>query len=141
MKKIIVVLIMLAGFAGTANAKVKSKSKKQVPYAQNPAIDHSKDIAYSAQWVDKAVSPAPNADFSMDLPVYIPAITGRTFYYGYPLANFTRYGNRKQVSMNAAYQGDFSPAWDGPLKNEYRNRRANNTTIPLPPNDGGTRSK
>lgn len=137
MKKIIVAVMMVAGFAGITNAKVvsKKKAKAHVPYAQNPNIDHSKDVAFSAQWADKAVSPAANADFSMMLPVYAPAVTGRTYYYGYPLSNFTKNGYRK-ASMNAAYNGDFAPAWDGPIKNEYRNRRANNTSAPLPPANG-----
>lgn len=138
MKKVLVAIMMVAGFAGTINAKVKSKTKAvkgHIPYAQNENIDHSKDVAYSAQWADQAVSPAPDADFSMMSPVNTQAVSGRTAYYGYPLANFTRHGYEK-AAMNAAYKGEYSPSWDGPAKNNYRNIRANNTSAPLPPNDG-----
>ncbi|MEO6831421.1 MAG: hypothetical protein ABI378_04045 [Chitinophagaceae bacterium] len=143
MKKIIVAVMMVAGFAGTVNAKVRSKVKavkRHIPYAQNPNIDHSKDVAYSAQWASEAVSPSPNADFDAVQPVNTTATTGRTINYKHPLANFTRYGSH-HASMNAAYQGKNAPSWEGPVKNEYRNRRANNTSAPLPPNDGNGSKK
>jgi len=136
MKKIIVSILMIGAFAIPASAKIKSKVKKtgHIPYHENPAIDHSKDVAYSAQWAHEAQSPAPNVDFSVDATQPVtPYLTGRTTYYG--LKNFTLHG-AFPVSMNAPYLGMDAPSYDGADKNAYRNMRANNESEPLPPNNG-----
>ena len=137
MKKVIVSILMIGALAIPASAKMKSKATRangHVPYALNQGIDHSKDVAYSAQWADQAQSPAPDAEFVIgnDQPVS-PAKPGRTTYYS--LKNFTLYGSYP-VSMNAPYQGSDAPSYDGATKNAYRNIRANNESEPLPANDG-----
>ena len=136
MKKILISCLMIGAFALPASAKSKAKAKNtgHVPYAENPVIDHSKDVAFSANWADQAVSPARNADFRMDaVPVESPALYGKTYFY--TLENFTFYG-AYPVSMNAPYLGKDAPSYDGAAKNAYRNMRANNESEPLPPNNG-----
>lgn len=139
MKKVIVSILMIAGIAGTADAKMKAKAKKpagQVPYSQNVGIDHSKDGAFSEKWAGQAQSPAPDANFAMGANQQAaPMLPGRTNYYGYPLTGVTKYGNYP-VSMNAPYQGQDAPSYDGAAKNAYRNMRANNESEPLPSNNG-----
>lgn len=136
MKKILISCLMIGAFALPASAKSKAKPRNtgHIPYAENPFIDHSKDVAYSAHWADKAVSPAPDADFRMDaVPVESPALYGKTYHY--TLENFTFYGSYP-VSMNAPYQGKDAPSYDGADRNAYRNMRANNESEELPSNDG-----
>ena len=139
MKKVIVSILMIAGLAGTANAKMKAKAKKatgHVPYALNQNIDHSKDVAYSAQWADGITSPASDADFRMGAaPALSRALLGKTYHYAYPQNNYTLYG-AYQVSMNAPYMGQDAPSYDGAVKNAYRNMRANNESEHLPANNG-----
>jgi hypothetical protein len=139
MKKILVSILMIGTIAIPATAKIKAKAKNSghIPYALNPVIDHSKDVAYSAQWADQAQSPAPDADFSANgntAPAYTsPGVYGGTQYY--TLKNFTLYAAHP-VSMNAPYLGGDAPSYDGAAKNAYRNMRANNESEPLPANDG-----
>ena len=140
MKKILVSILMIGSLAIPATAKIKAKAKKaggHVPYALNPVIDHSKDVAYSAHWAHEAQSPAPDADFSADAKPAIPytaaGVYGKTQYY--TLKNFTLYAAHP-VSMNAPYEGGDAPSYDGAAKNAYRNMRANNESEPLPANDG-----
>lgn len=139
MKKVIVGVLMIAGIAGTANAKMKAKAKapaSKTPYALNEDIDHSKDGAYSAKWADQAQSPAPDADFSIGANIQSSApLVNRTYYYGYPLNNVTKYGYYP-VSMNAPYLGQDAPSYDGAARNAYRNLRANNESEALPANNG-----
>jgi hypothetical protein len=139
MKKILVSILMIGSLAIPASAKIKSKAKKSsghIPYALNPAIDHSKDVAYSAHWADQAQSPAPDAKFSVgpNDAAYISPLLGKTYYYN--LKNFTYYA-AYPVSMNGPYQGKDAPSFDGVIKNKYRNMRASNESEPLPPNHGG----
>ena len=84
-----------------------------------------------------AVSPAPGTHFFLD-PSYVegPYMRGGNRYYG--LRNFTLHGVMA-VSMNAPYEGHDAPSWDGPVRNEYRNRRAYNESEPLPSNAGSRR--
>ena len=130
---------MIGSIAIPATAKIKAKAKKSghIPYALNPAIDHSKDVAYSAHWADQAQSPAPDADFSANgaaSPSFVyPSAYGKTQYY--TLKNFTLYASQP-VSMNAPYMGGDAPSYDGAANNAYRNMRANNESEPLPPNNG-----
>ncbi len=141
MKKIIAAVLMIAGFATAAEAKMKAKSKtRQVPYAQNPAIDHRYDGAASDIWAYKAQSPAPDVSFTMGaLPTQGAGnVAGRTFFYAYPLSNYTLYGSQP-ASMTAAYEGRFAPSWDGPIRNRARNLRAYNDSEPLPSNAGSKR--
>lgn len=140
MKKVIVSILMIGGLIIPASAKIKAKAKAKasghVPYALNPNIDHSKDVAYSAQWADQAQSPAPDANFRMDVAAAeytSPALRGKTYYYS--LSNYTLYGSYP-VSMNAPYMGKDAPSYDGAAKNAYRNLRANNESEPLPANNG-----
>lgn len=136
MKKILISCLMIGAFAlpASAKSKVKSSSSGHIPYMENPNIDHSKDVAYSAQWADQAVSPAPEADFRLGaVPSISPSLYGKTYYY--TLENFTYYGSYP-VSMNAPYQGKDAPSYDGADRNAYRNMRANNESEKLPPNNG-----
>ena len=54
---------------------------------------------------------------------------------------YTGYYRRHNIMVsddaNAPYQGEPSRQYDGPAKNEYRNMNVNQTSIYLPPNDGG----
>jgi hypothetical protein len=138
MKKILICGLMIGALALPATAKTKAKARTgHIPYMENPNIDHSKDVAYSANWADQAVSPSPSADFRMGaVPVESPALYGKTYFY--TLENFTLYGSYP-VSMNAPYQGKDAPSYDGANRNAYRNMRANNESEPLPPNDGETK--
>ena len=135
---------MIGTLAIPAAAKIKAKAKKSghIPYALNPVIDHSKDVAYSAHWADQAQSPPRDVDFSINAinnsanstANLIPrGVYGKTYYYN--LNNFTLYGSYP-VSMNAPYLGGDAPSYDGAAKNAYRNMRANNESEPLPANDG-----
>lgn len=140
MKKIIAAVLMIAGFATAAEAKLKAKAKSaHVPYAQNTTIDHRYDGAASDAWAHQAQSPDPNVSFAMDR---VPstgtggAVAGRTFFYAYPLSNYTLYGTQP-ASMTAAYEGQYAPSWDGPVRNRARNLRAYNESEPLPSNSGG----
>ena len=139
MKKVIVSILMIGGLVIPASARMKAKAKKagNVPYAENQAIDHSKDVAYSAQWADQAISPAQDADFRMGAEQSInPAVVvGRTYYYSYPLSNYTLYSSQP-VTMNAPYMGQDAPSYDGAARNAYRNIRANNESEVLPSNSG-----
>ena len=142
MKKIIVAALMIAGFATAAEAKVKAKAKSaSTPYAENSAIDHRFDGAASDAWAHLAQSPDPNVSFNMNaLPVQgKTAVAGRTSFYGFPLSNYTLYGTQP-VSMNAAYEGQYAPSWEGPARNRARNIRAYNESEPLPSN-AGTKQK
>jgi hypothetical protein len=139
MKRTIVSILLLAGLVSPAAAKMKSKAKNSghIPYALNPNIDHSKDVAYSAAWAHKAVSPSPDANFAVTNIEALPtAMPGKTYFYSYGLNGFTLYGRYAQVRMNAPYMGMDAPSWDGPEKNKYRNMRANNESEPLPSNHG-----
>jgi hypothetical protein len=139
MKKVIVSILMIGSLAIPASAKMKSRATKangQVPYALNPNIDHSKDVAYSSQWEGQAQSPAPDAEFRLGVAqaqYTSPALRGKT--YSYSLNNYTLYGSYP-VSMNAPYLGMDAPSYDGAARNAYRNMRANNESEPLPANDG-----
>ncbi len=132
MKKLIVSLLLIGAAAIPASAASKMKSK-----AHRADVDHSHDQAYSAQWANQAVSPTPDADFSVGAAnAARPYLMGQTMYYG--LNNFTLIGTTA-AAMNAPYQGGYAPSWDGPAKNAYRNMRANNESEPLPANDGSSR--
>ena len=134
MKKILVSLLLVSTAAFSASAASKMKKNRGF------YIDHSKDVAYSAAWADKAVSPAPDANFALGsgdelLGKYLK---GDTWYYG--LNNFTLHGVTA-VNMNAPYYGGEAPSWDGPVRNNYRNMRAYNESEPLPSNAGTNRRK
>lgn len=139
MKKIIAAVLMIAGFATAAEAKMKAKAKsKHTPYAQNTAIDHRYDGAASDAWAHLAQSPDPNVSFALGaLPTSQggTSTAGRTYFYAYPLSNYTLYGTQP-ASMTAAYEGRFAPSWDGPIRNRARNVRAYNESEPLPSNAG-----
>lgn len=138
MKKILVSLLFIS--AATFQANAASKTKAKARHQGQPAyIDHSYDEAFSSRWADRAQSPAPGADFTIGKgTAYGPFLHGRTNYYG--LNNYTIYG-ATAVSMNAPYEGHDAPSWDGPIRNNYRNIRAYNTSEPLPPNDGTIRRR
>ena len=132
MKKIIVSLLLIAGIAGTASAKLHYKVRHtkttHIPYALNPAIDHSYDKAYSAQWANQATSPAPDANFALASDADLqPNMRGKTYYYS--LQNFTKRGYY-QVTMNAPYLGQDAPSYDGAANNAYRNLRLNSGQEP-----------
>jgi len=132
MKKIIVSLLMIAGIAGTASAKLHYKvhhtRTSHIPYALNPAIDHRYDKAYSAQWSNQAASPAPGANFALASDADLqPNMHGKTYYYS--LQNFTKRGYY-QVTMNAPYLGQDAPSYDGAANNAYRNLTLNNGSEP-----------
>ena len=140
MKRTLVSILLLAGLVSPAAAKMKSKATRNsghIPYMQNPNIDHTKDVAYSARWADRAVSPAPDASFVIGATYYpTSSLRGKTYFYSYNLDGYTLYGRYAQVRMNAPYMGMDAPSWDGPEKNKYRNMRANNESEPLPSNHG-----
>ncbi len=129
MKKLIVSLLFIGAAAIPAQAASKMKAK-----GQRANIDHSKDVALSAQWADQAVSPQRDADFTIGSGTAArPYVMGKTMYYG--LNNFTLHG-ATAVNMNAPYEGGDAPSYDGAARNAYRNMRANNESEPLAPNDG-----
>ncbi len=140
MKKTIISMLLLAAFVSPASAKVRSRvNSRQVPYMQNSAIDHSKDVAFTAGM--PVASPAPDADFTMgQSATAMSPVAGKTLYYTYDLNGVTVHGRYAQVDMNGSYQGKDNPSWDGPEANKYRNMRAYNESEPLPPNSGN-RSK
>jgi hypothetical protein len=137
MKKILAAVLMIAGFATAAEAKMKAKAKSGVSYYQNTNIDHRYDGAASDVWAYKAQSPAPGVNFAAGaMPTQGGGtVAGRTFFYAYPLSNFTKYGTQA-ASMTAAYDGQYAPSWDGPERNRARNIRAYNESEPLPSNAG-----
>ena len=135
MKKILVSLLLIGVAAIPASAASKMKKKANQPFR----VDRSKDVAYSAAWADKAVSPAPGTNFAIGSSDVVGRyLKGDTWYYG--LNNFTLHGVTA-VAMDAPYNGMDAPSWDGPVRNNYRNMRAYNESEPLPSNAGTSRRK
>ena len=105
--------------------------------------DHSLDVAYSPEWREAV---AGETRQEQDMTSVGPAATTpqRTTYFRAPLngpyynmGGYTVYGRSVTgVNRPSAYEGDDAPTYDGPEKNAYRNLRANNTSEPLPANNG-----
>lgn len=136
-------MMLLAWFASPASAGGKNtKGKKMANRAAvctGACIDHSHDEAYSARWADEARSPEPGVHFKLTPSnnIRVSSVAGRRNYYS--INDFTVYGTRSYrsgLSQHSPYEGEDAPSYDGHVKNEYRNMRANNTSEPLPSNDG-----
>lgn len=101
--------------------------------------DHSLDVAYSPEWRE-----AVARETSQDIVSPRSITPRRTTYWQAPVAGpyynmggYTVYGRSVTgVNRPSAYEGDDAPSYDGPEKNAYRNLRANNTSEPLPANNG-----
>lgn len=135
MKKVMFSLLLLGATAVAANAA----SKTEKTYRHHVRIDHSMDKAYSAAWAKDARPPAADANFSLGND-YITGRyrQGKTWYYG--LNNVTVH-SAVATTMNAAYLGKPSPAWEGPAMDNYRNMRINKPDFLRSPKEGEVQAR
>lgn len=101
--------------------------------------DHSLDVAYSPEWHEAVAREAGKEmvsprSVSLQRTTYWRAPVNGPYYN---MGGYTVYGHSVTgVNRPSAYEGDYAPSYDGPEKNAYRNLRANNTSEPLPANNG-----
>lgn len=125
MKTLLISLLLLGTTATFANASVKHT------HHMRHYTDHSKDIAYSAAWANKAQAPARNAYFSMNNES-ARAHFEATHTIHYNASGFVAPA-APRPTMHAPYDGLNAPSWEGPALNDNHNLRAYKTKLMTPP--------
>jgi hypothetical protein len=137
MKKILIAALLLGWMAVPASAQGVKKMKQKGNCPAATCTDHSLDNAYSPEW-NKALKMPSSEEVTATTPAqrkntWTQPVNGP--YYN--LKNYTVYGHAPTgISRPSAYYGDDAPTYDGAQKNAYRNMRVNNTSQPLPGNNG-----
>ena len=127
-------MLLAAGFSVPALAQSNNRNSTGECPAQT-CTDHSYDHAYSAKWAGQAQSPAPGTVVRLNSQPNIRTWGGMRDRH-YNMEDFTVRGRYRNANMSSPYRGEDAPSYDGPARNAYRNIRANNTSEPLPPNNG-----
>lgn len=138
MKKILIGALLLGWMAAPASAQgVKKMKHHKKSKANTTYTDHSLDIAYSPEWYAALNAERNDEEVSLSESRRPQSIRNRgAINTTYTLRNYTVYGHSSGRPRPSAYEGDDAPTYDGAAKNAYRNLRANNTSEPLPGNNG-----
>lgn len=138
MKKILIGALLLGWMAAPASAQGINKMKQHKKSKANTThTDHSLDVAYSPEWYAALRAESSEDEVSINESRRQQSIRTRpAINTSYTLKNYTVYGNSSGRARPSAYEGDDAPTYDGAAKNAYRNLRANNSSEPLPGNNG-----